>query len=208
MAIRLTRSERKAQTREQLLQAARVVFLRRGFHGATLDEIAEEAGYTTGAVYSNFAGKDDLFLALLDEQLGRSIVRALENARGADSFDGAVRSNGRLLAELVRREPAWQPLLVEFWTHASRDAALRAEAASRHEQMLELFDGLLNELADRFGLVWTTPPREVARGAQALARGMALERLVDPDGVSAELFEHQFLTFVKAHARLKTEEGA
>ena len=62
---RMSRSERKARTREELLAAARKVFLRRGFHGATLEEIADEAGYTKGAVYSNFAGKDDLYLALL-----------------------------------------------------------------------------------------------------------------------------------------------
>ena len=56
MAVRLSREERKARTRVDLLAAARTVFLRRGFHGATLDEIAEEAGYTKGAVYSNFPG--------------------------------------------------------------------------------------------------------------------------------------------------------
>ena len=65
MATRVTRSERKARTRASCSLAARTVFLRRGFHGASLDEIAEEAGYTKGAVYSNFAGKDDLYLALL-----------------------------------------------------------------------------------------------------------------------------------------------
>jgi AcrR family transcriptional regulator len=56
MVTRLTRSQRQEQTRAQLLDAALPVFLRRGFHGASLDEIAEEAGYTTGAVYSNFTG--------------------------------------------------------------------------------------------------------------------------------------------------------
>ena len=71
MATRLTRPERKAATRRELLDAARTVFLRRGFHGASLDEIAEEAGYTKGAVYSNFEDKDALFLAVLDAGYGR-----------------------------------------------------------------------------------------------------------------------------------------
>ena len=61
------RAERKERTKVELIDAARSVFLRRGFHGASLDEIAEEAGYTKGAVYSNFDGKDDLFLAILGD---------------------------------------------------------------------------------------------------------------------------------------------
>src|SRR5204862_4334863 len=65
---RLTQAERKQRTRAELVSTARNAFLERGFHGASLDEIAEEAGYSKGAVYSNFAGKDDLFLAVLDAQ--------------------------------------------------------------------------------------------------------------------------------------------
>jgi AcrR family transcriptional regulator len=63
---RLTRAQRRQQTRARLLEAAGQVFARRGFHAATLDEVAEAAGYTKGAVYANFANKDGLFLALLD----------------------------------------------------------------------------------------------------------------------------------------------
>ena len=69
--IRRTRSDNKVRTRDGLIAAAREVFLERGFHPATLDEIAERAGYTKGAVYSNFAGKDDLFLAMLGEHYVR-----------------------------------------------------------------------------------------------------------------------------------------
>src|ERR671936_541012 len=67
MATRLTRGERKDRTKTDLVEAARAVFLRRGFHTASLDEIAEEAGYTKGAVYSSFGSKDELFLAVLDD---------------------------------------------------------------------------------------------------------------------------------------------
>ena len=76
---RRTRSESKVRTRTDLIAAARSVFLARGFHPATLDEIAEQAGYTKGAVYSNFAGKDDLFLALLVEYYAPA-RRALRDA--------------------------------------------------------------------------------------------------------------------------------
>ena len=71
MVARLARPERKAKTREDILAAARRVFFGSGFHGTTLDEIAEEAGYTKGAVYSNFASKDDLFLAVFEDRYSR-----------------------------------------------------------------------------------------------------------------------------------------
>ena len=78
MAQRLLRSERKEQTKGDLVEAARAVFLRRGFNGASLDEIAEEAGYTKGAVYSNFDGKDWLFLAVLEDQFRRRAAQHVD----------------------------------------------------------------------------------------------------------------------------------
>jgi len=78
---RLTRPERKAQTRERLLATAKEILLRRGFHAATLDDIALHAGVTKGAVYSNFAGKADLFLAVVDAQT-RQRTAGFERDRG------------------------------------------------------------------------------------------------------------------------------
>src|SRR5262245_42880243 len=131
MAVRLTRPERKAKTREEILAAARRVFFSRGFYGATLDEIVEEAGYTKGAVYSNFASKDDLFLAILDERFETRTKAAFVVARGAETLEAALRANARLFVEAAQREPGWEPLLVEFWTHASHDPEMRKAASAR-----------------------------------------------------------------------------
>jgi len=99
MGVRLTRSQRQEQTRAQLLGAALRVFLRRGFHGASLDEIAEEAGYTTGAVYSNFKGKDDLFLAVLDAEAQRRFPLHTELMRQAPSIEDGLRASAREMAQ-------------------------------------------------------------------------------------------------------------
>ena len=208
MAVRLSRDERKARTRDDLLEAAHQVFLRHGFHGATLDEIAEGAGYTKGAVYSNFEGKDGLFLGLLDAQFVARVEPHLERFRAAEELEEALRANGRLLAETARNEPRWAPLLVEFWTHASRDPRRRAEALLRHDRVLDTIGAALAELADRFGVAWSRPPRELVRAASAFARGMALERLLDPEAVPAETFEEEFLLFVTSHLRPAGSEGA
>jgi AcrR family transcriptional regulator len=208
MAVRLTRVERKARTRDEILEAALQVFLRDGFHRATLDDIAEAAGYTTGAVYSNFDGKDGLFLALLDAQFAARIVPHVEQFRAASSLDEALQANARLLAETARREPLWAPLLVEFWTHASRDPRLRAEALWRHDRVLDSIGESLAMIAERFGVVWSRPTRELVRTASAFARGMAVERLLDPDAVPVESFEEEFVLFVNSHLRPAESEGA
>ena len=68
MPTRLTRAEQRDVTRSRLLDAAEKVFVDRGFHAASVDEVAEEAGYSKGAVYSNFENKDELFLAVLERR--------------------------------------------------------------------------------------------------------------------------------------------
>ena len=79
---RMTREQSKALTRERLLDAARNVFARSGFHGASVEEIASEAGFSTGALYSNFDGKEELFLALMEREIDEH-AREIAEAVGA-----------------------------------------------------------------------------------------------------------------------------
>jgi len=99
MATRLTRAEQGERNRGLVLAAARRVFLERGYAGATLDAIAEEAGFSKGVVYSQFAGKPDLFLALLERRIAE---RAEQNRRvcaglaGLAGLDALLQANARL----------------------------------------------------------------------------------------------------------------
>ena len=101
----LSREERKDQTRRQLLDGARTVFLREGFLRATVEEVAAEAGFTTGAVYSAFGGKAELFLAVLDERIDERARGMREAARGAAGPEIAARAVARQWIETLRREP-------------------------------------------------------------------------------------------------------
>ena len=150
MSPRLTRSQRQEQTRSQLIEAALRVFLRRGFHGASLDEIAEEAGYTTGAVYSNFKGKDDLFLAVLDAEAHRRFPLHSALMLDASSIEEGLRASAREMAQYAREHPGWTGVYVEFWTHASRRPQLRAKVAEQHERLLGTVGGLVAEWASRW----------------------------------------------------------
>jgi AcrR family transcriptional regulator len=196
MAQRLSRGERKEQTRADLVAAARAVFLRRGFHPASLDEIADQAGYTKGAVYSNFGGKDELFLAVLDARYDEQLRTHSSLVRGAGTFEAGLRAAAHQLAEQSETEPEWIPLLVEFWTHASRRPLLRDEVLKRHQQQLDGLAALLTDLADRHGLQFVRPAREAARGANALTRGIALERQLNLEYGAPEHFADMFATLI------------
>ena len=101
------------------------MFLRSGFHGASLEDISLEAGYTTGAVYSRFGGKDALFLAVLDDHIERRLRRYMDAADAAPDFESAGREMLRAAVAAGREEPGWTPLLMEFWMHAARREELR-----------------------------------------------------------------------------------
>ena len=174
MATRVTRSERKARTREELLVAARAVFIRRGFHGATLDEIAEEAGYTKGAVYSNFAGKDDLYLALLDAHYDDRIAAYVEMMLDEPTFEDAIRAVGRFMATADAQDPDWLPTLAEFVAHAGRDEALRRSYVRVRERFLVAIADVIDALA---GQARPCASRAAARGrASVVGAGARLQR--------------------------------
>jgi len=193
---RLSRQGRRERTRADLVAAAREVFLRSGFHHASLEEISERAGYTKGAVYSNFAGKDELFLAVYDAHAAgrqRAYARAVA---GASTLEDGLRAMSREMTGGAQADPRWVPVLIEFWTHASRREALRGQVSERHERNLDAIATLLGTLADRHGASFRMPVREVARGHAAQRNGMELERLLDPDAGDPQTMEELTVGFV------------
>jgi AcrR family transcriptional regulator len=186
---RVSRTQSKARTREELVSAARRVFLDRGFHAATLEEIADAAGYSKGAVYSNFAGKDDLFLAVLEERYAERAKAYEEVFLGATELEQTFRAIARLMTDSFARDPAWWSLLSEFSTHASRNPVLLARLRAARDRYMDALAGMIDAVAERRGMTWALPAREIARGSGALMRGMAVEWLIDPSLERAGVFE-------------------
>jgi AcrR family transcriptional regulator len=214
MAQRLTHAERRQRTQTELVATALTVFLERGFHGASLDEIAERAGYSKGAVYSNFAGKDELFLAVLDATFERRTRILADVLLDQQELEESYRAVGRSMVEADEGEPRWTPLLLEFWAHASRRDALRAAVAERRERFFTVIAGFIAELGRRHGVEFAIPPKEIARGSNALARGIALDRLLSPGTIAPDVFVEMHtayvsgLTIVPDDARPKRKEKA
>ena len=101
--------------------------MQRGFHGASLDDIADAAGYTKGAVYSNFAGKDDLYLALLEAHYEGRVAAYAEMLLDEATFEQATRAVGRFMVDSDARDPDW---LVKT-TAGPRDAFSVSTMSSR-----------------------------------------------------------------------------
>ena len=194
---RLSRQDRRERTRADLVAAARGVFLRSGFHGASLEEISERAGYTKGAVYSNFASKDELFLAVYDAHAAGRQRAYAQAVTGASTLEEGLRAMSWEMTGGAHADPRWVPVLIEFWTHASRQEVLRRQVSERHERNLDAIAALLQALAERYGVSFRLPVREVARGHAAQRNGMELERLLDPGAADPRAMEEMTVGFVR-----------
>src|SRR5215472_8590670 len=178
---RLSRTEQAERNRALVLAAARQVFLARGYHGATLEQIADEAGFSKGVVYSHFDSKADLFLALLEARIEE---RAADNARVAGSLAG-----GGLLAlleHLARGDqatPGWLLLVIEFRVHAARYPVLARRYAAAHARTVEALAGLLEPVSTQDGAAPAVAPRRLAELMLALSAGSTLEQAASPDAL-------------------------
>ena len=172
--VRLTRAEQVNRNRALVLEAARQVFLERGYAGATLEVIAETAGFSKGVMYSQFASKADLMLALLE---ARITERAEENARVAATAAGMEGFRALMAASARRSGAGDRPrLLIEFRVVAARDPAVNDRYAALHRRSLGLFAEAAQTVLARGGLTTVYPPRVFAELIFALDSGRVLER--------------------------------
>jgi AcrR family transcriptional regulator len=176
---RQSRAEQVEQNRGAVLAAARRVFLAKGYAGATVEAIADEAGFSKGVVYSQFGGKADMFLALLNSRIDE---RAAENERIAAELAGEE-GMAALLANFERdsrTETGWSRVLLEFRTVALRDRELNRRYAEAHERTLIALAGLIERLHARAGLEPAVSTRTMAEFVLAIGAGLTLERAADP----------------------------
>jgi AcrR family transcriptional regulator len=171
-------TERRAATHGRLIEAATKVVARRGFHAATVDEIAEEAGFSVGALYSNFEGKDDLFLAVFDGHL-RWYEERLAVA-------GETPDPGRVFSDwmdALMENPEQLLIFIEFWAYAVRKPKLRRSFAARLAEIRAAMAAAIERRAAATGNDLPVPPETLALVLLAVGRGLGLEKLADADAV-------------------------
>ena len=178
----LTPERRRAMTRRHLLDAAADVFARQGFHGSTIDEIAKAAGFTKGAVYSNFTSKDDLFLALLDDRIERqfAIVTEVLETGSHEQVEQRPRMRDLIQAATFFANESWQTLYLEFVLYSRRHPEAAEKLAARAERERAFVVQLIESELTALGGTPKYPIREQATISLALFEGLGMARLIDP----------------------------
>jgi AcrR family transcriptional regulator len=172
---RKTRAETQAETRAQLVKTAQQMFFEDGYHPTSLEKVADAAGYSKGAVYSNFRNKDELCTAVLDEVRAERLGEVLEMVAQPDTPARIEAVRG--WAERVIGDPGWTTLEVEFAVHARRTEDLRTELAGRLDGILQMLTAAVESADTADGRM---QGRETATVLLALGVGLGLLRSLDP----------------------------
>ena len=175
----------RSEVRNRILDAAAKVFAAEGFAGATIDAIGQAAGFTKGAVYSNFGSKDELFLALLDrefERRGEQIATALETDGNTAA---AARELSRSVLDAVHGHADYYILLVEYWLRAVRDPDLRERLIARRRAAAA---DQAHNIAESTATVPSGPRlAELAQLVVTINLGIAMEEMLRPGTIDADL---------------------
>lgn len=198
--VRLTRRERRERTRACLLEAAGRVFARRGLAHASVDEVAAEAGFTKGAVYANFASKEELFLAMLAERAAQRLAEMDRVLAGDEAPEARARIAARDFVEYLKSDPEWERLFFEAALHASRNEEFRAKLVARHAAIRDRMAEILKRRLRAAGVDPGFGDRELATMILAMAHGLAFERMIVPGLVPDDLFSSMLETFTRGLA--------
>ncbi len=168
--------------RARLLDAAADEFTENGYAAAKLQDIARRAGFTKGAVYSNFESKQALFAQLLAKKSMDLASRVIETVSGLGPGDAAGRSGDAIASWLVD-EPRWPLLVTEFAIQAGRDTRLTDEYRSERRHLRDELASLISERAAAWAVSNRLDSRRVAISLLALISGLAVEHSVDPEQI-------------------------
>ena len=177
---RLTRQESQARTRTLLLEVAATEFLASGYNATSLERVAETAGFSKGAVYANFAGKEELCLAVLENHYFAQLQKFVgEFASGGDTIEDRLAVLERWW-EVLLDEDEYQLLAMEFAVQTRRNPKIMAQLAEREKMVRMAVTALLSQQIKQLGVRPILPPDQLAIVLVAVVGGIAIQRLVDP----------------------------
>ncbi|GAB3057603.1 TetR/AcrR family transcriptional regulator [Intrasporangium mesophilum] len=185
---------RRRATRERLLDAASEVFAERGFHGASVEDICDRAGFTRGAFYSNFSSKDDLVVELSTRQSEALVERVREaSSRESASAQDVLRDVFAAISGDGQSRDQWFVLTTEFTLHAIRDAAARRSWAAQQRRIRDELVAVVDEAVARQGITLPMPTQIFVRAAVSLVHGSITQRLIEPRSLAAGELERTVL---------------
>jgi AcrR family transcriptional regulator len=195
---RMTREESRARTRELVLDSASVIFRRDGFHQASIDEIAEEAGFSRGAVYSSFANKEEFFLALHDREAQKSVQLIAERLLEDGTLEDADQTAARTFYERHLADPEWSLLMAEFAVHAARNPDVARRFREQDRLWREASTRLIAEICARDCVQCDErEANEVVTAMMAIGCGITLEQQVAPETINLRMMEDLFVSIAQ-----------
>lgn len=179
---RLTPERRRQLTRDALVAAAAEVFTAKGFHAASLDEIADAAGFTRGAIYSNFGSKEELLFAVYDRLDDRTLVGMADaiDERGGDPVGDAMAA-AQVWSGLLGRPRDMLALSLELHLYALRNPEAQERLARLERQASEKLAAFIEDAFERQGRQPQIPARDLADIGRAGVNGLELAAAIDED---------------------------
>jgi AcrR family transcriptional regulator len=193
---------------QALLEAAAAVFVRRGLVGTSVEEITEEAGFSRGAFYSNFASKEELFLTLIEGRSAEHVADIAQAFQQGDTVQERIANGGRFIDALIARERQWCTLYMEFWAAAMRNPSLRPRLAAQYRALHAGTAQMIQAQADALGISLDTSAEELAGTLIAVFEGYVLQKLIDPQLLPDDFFARLLVRFFGRLAELDRDQQA
>lgn len=182
---RLSREESQAQTRERLIDTAQQLFVANGYGGASIRDIANKAGYSQGAFYSNFASKEDVLLELLRRHMTAEATHLSRVMSGDGDDSEQIFAELDAWASTLNHDADWCMLSIELQLHANRSQTFAVEYQKVWDRHRSELGQVIGQLFHKLGRIPPAEPAELAAAFMALSHGLALQRMStrpDPSG--------------------------
>lgn len=196
---RKSRAEAREETRRALVQSASEIFARRGYHAATVDEIAENAGYSQGALYSNFASKDALLQATAQAYVEQQAERWAQDFQAAKDAEAQLRAPADAWMAAVSERPEEFLLFMELWALAARNPSLKKGFAAAWSSGRSFMAEAVSQIAAEANLGLTEQgTADAVALVDALGIGLAVRKMVQPEVVPDKLFGRAIVEWLPA----------
>jgi AcrR family transcriptional regulator len=205
---RRRRDERRRETRDLILQAAAQLFARYGYHGVSLDAVAEEAGFTKGAVYSHFSSKQDLLANLLEHYCERQRDQIRSILAEPRPLGERIAQISTWLFGSPQEADDWPLLFAELWLQAMREPGLRPRMQQVHDWSRQSVAAMIDQEAQARGVTLTVPADDLARAVLALGNGLMLQHALTPSEDTAHAYRFALQAMLAAATRSSGEEGS
>ena len=197
--VRTSRAQRQAQTREKLIAVAREMFLDVGYAASSLDKVAVAAGFSKGAVYSNFSGKEELCMAVLDSIHDEQIEGVMDAFTADTDLDGRIDAFTAWAREGLG-QPRWTALEVEFAAVARQSPYVAGELVKRHREISEALAQLIRRVTKEAGIELPMAAEGAAVALLSLGIGLGAMRSLDPT-IDVDVFGQTLRVLLGSKAR-------